>query len=250
MDWRDEAVIIGMARHGESAVVLEAFTLGHGRHKGYVYGASSAKRRGMIQPGNRVAIAWRGRLAESLGTFTLELLSPFAAAVMAEPGPLAALRSLCAMLVRALPEQDPHPGLYAAVVAVLETLAAAPPDDPLWAAAAARFECRLLAELGYGLDLAHCAVTGATEGLAFVSPKTGRAVTVEGAGQFRDRLLPLPPFLTGAPAGWREIAEGFALTGHFLDRFFTEHDGRPMPAEREHLLSLIAQKAARYGGAS
>lgn len=251
MDWQDEGIIIGLLKHGESAVVLEAFTRAHGRHKGYVHGGMSKTRRGMLQPGNQVALAWRGRLPESLGNFTAEQKKAFAAGIMAGAGPLAALRSLCAMLSRALPEHDPHPGLYEQFVQLIAGLAAYGDDDAAWGVALVRFEALFLADIGFGLDLTQCAVTGAAQGLAFVSPRTGRAVTRAGAGVHKDKLLELPDFLSddNVPPDWPQVAMGLRLTGHFLERFFMETDRRPLPGERYRLMALIDEKAARYSGA-
>jgi DNA repair protein RecO (recombination protein O) len=247
MDWQDEGIIIGLLKHGENAVVLEVFTHAHGRHKGYVYGGTSKTKRGTLQPGNLVSLAWRGRLPESLGNFTVEQKRAYAAGIMAEAGPLAALRALCAMLARALPEHDPHPGLFDRLEQVMAALAAHAGDDPAWGTALVRFEALFLADIGFGMDLSQCAVTGAQEGLAFVSPRTGRAVTSAGAGLHRDKLLPLPAFLASqAPGDWPQVAQGLKLTGHFLERFFMETDHRPLPDERYSLQGLIDEKAARY----
>ena len=250
MNWRDDGIILGLLKHGESAVVLEAFTHAHGRHKGYVHGGLSKAKRGVLQPGNLVALEWRGRLEGSLGNFSVEPQAAYAAGIMASPGPLAALRSLCAMLSRALPEHDPHPGLYEGFLNLVADLSSLADSDPAWGEAVVHFECHFLADIGYGLDLDSCAVTGATEGLAFVSPKTGRAVTQIGAGDYAPRMLRLPAFLTegGAP-DWADIGLGLRLTGHFLERFFAESDGRPLPEERQRLLALVDEKTARYGGA-
>jgi DNA repair protein RecO (recombination protein O) len=250
MDWQDEGIIIGLLRHGESAVVLEVFTRAHGRHKGYVHGGMSRSKRGILQPGNLVSLAWRGRLPESLGTFTVEQKTAHAAGIMVRAGPLAALRALSAMLSRALPEHDPHPNLFDGLGQVMAVLATEGEDDPAWGAALARFEALCLAYIGFGLDLGQCAVTGAREGLAFVSPRTGRAVTEAGAGMHREKLLPLPAFLASqASADWPQVARGLRLTGHFLERFFMETDHRPLPDERYRLQALIDEKAARYSGA-
>jgi DNA repair protein RecO (recombination protein O) len=197
-----------------------------------------------------VALAWRGRLPESLGNFTVEQKRAHAAGIMAGAGPLAGLRALCAMLARSLPEHDPHSGLFDRLDLLMAALADHAGDDPAWAAALVRFEALFLADIGFGLDLSRCAVTGARDGLAFVSPRTGRAVTLAGAEGYQDKLLPLPAFLTSpTPADWPQVAQGLRLTGHFLERFFMETDHRPLPDERYRLQALIDEKAARYGGA-
>jgi len=244
MEWRDDGIILGTRKHGESAVILEAFTRAHGRHKGYVHGGAGRRRRGVLQPGNVVSLAWRGRAPDSLGHFSVEPQIAHAAAIMALPGPLTALRSIAAMLARSLPEHDPHPGLYERLRDLLDRLAECEEADPAWGAALARFERDFLAEIGYGLDLSACAVTGETHGLAYVSPRTGRAVTEAGAGEFRDRLWSLPAFLVSrASADWPDVAAALNLTAHFLERFFAESDGRDLPTERYRLRDLVARKA-------
>lgn len=250
MDWEDEGVVLRLIKHGENAVILEVLARRHGRHRGYVHGGLGKRRRGLVQPGNVLRLGWRARLADNLGNFTIEAKTSYAAAIMNMSGPLMALRAVTGMLSRSLPERDPHVRLYDGLIALLDVLAAAEEDDPAWGVAVVRFERDLLAELGYGLDLGKCVVTGEREGLAYVSPRTGRAVTEAGAGEYRDRLLVLPVFLTAdAPAPWRDVAAGLALTGHFLDRFFVESDGAGLTEERRRLADSIHEKSSRYGGA-
>jgi DNA repair protein RecO (recombination protein O) len=152
---------------------------------------------------------------------------------------LAALNAVCALLHAALPEREPHPGLYAATIALLDRLGAGPD----WPSAYLRWELLLLEDLGYGLDLSACAVTGAREGLAFVSPKTGRAVALTAAGDWADRLLPLPPCLLGqGPSAPADIAAALATTGHFLaHRLFADLGHRPMPEARRRLAAMLAR---------
>ena len=177
MEWDDEGVVLSARTMGETSVVLSLLTGRHGRHSGMVRGGVGRRARGVLQPGNRVACRWRGRLAEHLGAFGCELTTATAPAVLEDAARLAAVVAACAVLDTALPEREPLPVQYEALLALLQAVE----HDPAWPAAYVRWEVALLADLGFGLDLAACALTGATDGLVFVSPRTGRAVSAEAA---------------------------------------------------------------------
>jgi DNA repair protein RecO (recombination protein O) len=241
MDWQGEAILLASRPHGEAAAIVELFTEARGRHAGVVPGGAGRRMAAVLQPGAQLAVAWRARTEAQIGTCTVELLRPRAAALMAEPAALAALSSTCALLARAMPERAPHPGLYRATVVLLDALA----ELPDWPVLYLHWELRLLAELGFALDLGRCAVTGATEGLAYVSPRTGRAVTAAAAGAWADRLLPLPACLApgGGPATAAALAEGMALTGHFLARALVpDSTARPLPEARARLAAALARR--------
>jgi DNA repair protein RecO (recombination protein O) len=216
MDWRDEGILLAARRHGESAAIIEVFTAAHGRHAGIVRGGGGRRMAPVLQPGTRLAVEWTARLEEHLGSFRVDPVGGSgAAAIMASPAALAALGAVVALVAATLPERDAHPELYART----RDLVAGLGTDPGWPAGYAAWELALLAELGFGLDLSACALTGAAEGLAFVSPRTGRAVAAAAAGAWADRLLPLPAFLaaSGRPAGPADVAAALRLTGHFLE---------------------------------
>ena len=242
MEWRDEGLIIGVRRHGEASTIVEAMTRAHGRHLGLVRGGRSARLRATLQPGNTVGLVWRARLDEHLGSFAVEPLSLRAGRLMASALALTGINYLAA-LMRALPERDPHEALYAAASHLAEAL----DDGALAPTLIARFEAQILAECGFRLDLSRCAATGATEHLVYVSPKSGRAVSAEAGAPWRDRLLPLPPFLReGTPLDAQpsaaEIADAFRLTGFFLARDLFALRGEPLPDSRAAFL-----KAAGLG---
>ncbi len=245
MEWRDEGVLLAARPHGETSAIIEVFTAAHGRHAGVVRGGASRRMAPVLQPGAQVAVAWQARLAEHVGSFAVEPLRS-RAALMAEAGPLAALSSLCALLRVGLPERQAHPRLWARTVAALEAF-----GGPDWGFAYLRWELDLLEGLGFGLDLSACAVTGAVEDLAYVSPRTGRAVSRAGAGDWADRLLPLPARL--APAGRQghdageelaqDLATGLALTGHFLTRDLAPAlRGAGLPEARARLVARLAAR--------
>jgi DNA repair protein RecO (recombination protein O) len=241
MEWRDEGLIIGVRRHGERSAILEAMTRAHGRHFGLVRSARSARLGATLQPGNTVGLVWRARLDEHLGAYAVEPLTLRAGRLMASALALAGINYL-AQLVRFLPERDPHEGVYETLTLIAEAL----DDDALAPALVARFEAQMLAECGFSLDLGRCALTGATDGLVYVSPKSGRAVSAEAGAPWRDRLLPLPAFLRdrarleGQPSA-EDIADGFRLTGFFLARDLFGPSGAPLPDSRAAFLAAAAK---------
>jgi DNA repair protein RecO (recombination protein O) len=243
MEWRDEGLIIGVRRHGEASTVVEALTRAHGRHLGLVRGGRSARLRATLQAGNTVGLVWRARLDEHLGSFAIEPLALRAGRLMASAMALAGINYL-ATLARILPERDPHEALYEAASDIAEAL----DNGALAPTLVARFEAQILAECGFQLDLSCCAATGVTDDLVYVSPKSGRAVSAEAGAPWRDRLLPLPPFLReGARREERpsaqEIADGFRLTGFFLARDLFLVRGEPLPDSRAAFLKAAAQGA-------
>ncbi len=246
MEWEAPGIVVDVRPYGEGDAIASVMTEAHGVHRGLARGGAAKGRVGQggaatWQPGNMVQLRWVGRIPEQLGSFTGELVHPTAALVMDAPLALALLSSACAVTEGALPEREPHASVFGHLLRLLASLGGA--DPPV--AEYIRWEAILLADLGYGLDLAACAVTGAATGLAYVSPKTGRAVTEAGAGLWRERLLPLPGLLLdgrpGTPSDW---TMGLKLTGHFLARDAFGHYHRPLPAAR---LMLEARVAALAG---
>lgn len=226
-EWEDEGIVLSVRRHGESGVIASLLTRLHGRHPGLVHGGTGKAQRGALQPGNHLRVWWRARLAEQLGTYRVELARAHGAAWLDDPGRLAALASATALCEASLPERQPVPALYEAFLALLSALAA-----ESWPSVYVHWELALLRALGYGLDLGQCAATGTRDGLAYVSPKSARAVSAQAGQPYRDRLLALPRFLTEGGEGDRAaILEGLKLTGFFLDR----HVAR-LPAARSRLV--------------
>ena len=241
MEWDLPASVLDTRPYGDADVVATVMTAEHGAHKGLVKGGASRAHGGTWQPGNFVQTRWSARTADQLGGFRGELIHATAAAVMDDALALAMLSAVCAVAEDALPEREPHPPVFEGLIHLLPRLTLGAGELP----ALVVWETVVLAALGYGLDLSACAVTGATEGLAYISPKTGRAVTVEGAGLWADRLLKLPAFLTGgvpgAPADW---CDGLRLTGHFLSRDVFGARHRPLPQARHMLYDRVAALAA------
>lgn len=243
MEWEAPAIVLDARPYGDAESIVTVMTEEHGAHRGLVRGGAARAQIGTWQPGNFVQIRWTGRLADQLGAFRGELIHANAAQVMDDPLALAMLSAACAVTEGALTEREPHPLVFEGL---LRLIAHVPlgigglPDQIRW-------ETVLLAELGYGLDLSRCAVTGERTGLAYVSPRTGRAVTAAAAGVWTSRLLRLPGFLigddrgpgTGSSVPLADLHDGLRLTGHFLARDAFGHRHRPLPRARVMLYDRL-----------
>ena len=246
MEWRDEGIILGTRRHGETSAILEVMTRAHGRHLGLVRGGRSRKMQPVLQAGNRVEVTWRARLDEHLGMFLVEPLELNAARLFDSACAVYGLQTLAAHL-RLLPERDPHASLYETFGVVMLHL-----DEPASAAELiVRFELLVLDELGFGLDLAQCAATGARDDLAYVSPKSGRAVSRAAGAPWADKMLALPAFLrrgSGLRADATAFEEAFRLTGFFFHRHVYEPRGMEAPEARAGFLAALRKSLSNRNG--
>lgn len=240
MQWRDQGILLSTRRHGETSAIIEVFTPAHGRHAGVVRGGTSRKIAPILQPGAQLDVTWRARLEDHIGSFQVEPVRSRAAAALGDRLALAGLNAVTALLGFSLPEREPHPRLYQSSEQLLDLL-----DQPdLWPLAYLRWELGLLEEMGYALALDVCAVTGTAEDLAFVSPKSGRAVSRGAAGVWADRLLPLPDVLRGAGTGAdAEVAEALRTTGHFLSQHLAKDLGNtPLPEARTRFVEAFTRR--------
>lgn len=238
MDWTDDAYVLNLRPFAEGGALVSLLTRERGLHRGLLRGV----RKNAVLAGAPVQASWRARLAEHLGTLSLEPAGEAVAARLFDDGArLMALQSACAVAAEALPEREPHPAIYDGFAAFLAAL-----DGPHWAAVYVRWEMGVLADLGFGIDLSRCAATGQAPGegndqLAYVSPRTGRAVSLSAGEPWRDKLLPLPGFLIGrGEDSPDEVAKGLALTGFFLERHALGAAHKPMPEARGRLVAAIA----------
>jgi DNA repair protein RecO (recombination protein O) len=236
MEWSEHAIVLGARAFGEGKLLAELFARGHGRFAGVVHGGRKAAP--ALQAGNLLHVTWKARTGDQLGFFSpLDLVESYAARVMDDRAALAGLASAISLIRIGGAERQAYPGLYDALILLLDNFG----DGELWPPIYARFELGLLAELGYGLDLERCAITGETENLAFVSPRTGRAATFEAGEPFADKLLRLPPFVLNpdAPMEEGDVADALALAGYFLERRVFDHIGQGMPEQRRRLIEAL-----------
>jgi DNA repair protein RecO (recombination protein O) len=240
MEWREEGILLAVRKHGETAAIIEVFTEGHGRHAGVVRGGTSRKIAPTLQPGAQLDVTWRARLEDHLGAFSVEPVRSRVAQFMEGRETLAALNAVTTLLSFALPERERHAALYQRTLALLDMIG----EGSFWPLAYLRWELSLLEDLGFGLDLSRCTVTGTSDNLTFVSPKTGRAVSQAGAGEWVEKLLPLSPALLGRGDGSdTELLEGLKVTGHFLTTQLAPALGdRLLPQPRQRFLDVLARR--------
>ena len=239
MDWRGTAILLSVRRHGETSAIIDVFSEERGRHAGVVRGGTSRKIAPILQPGAQLDVAWRARLEDHIGAFTVEPVRSRAALVMGDRLALAGLNAVTGLLGFCLPEREAHRPLYRRTEQLLDLL----DQNEVWPLAYLRWEVALLEEMGFGLDLGRCAVTGATEDLIYVSPRSGRAVSRAGAGDWAERLLPLPDVLRGdGNAPDIEVAQGLETTGYFLTHHLAPDLGnRPVPDARARLVDAFTR---------
>ncbi len=240
MEWTDDAIVLSSRHHGEANLIVQVLTPENGRHAGLVRGGMSRKQQPVFQPGNSVRATWRGRLSEHLGVLSAELETSRAGHWFDDAVRLAGISAACAVGESALPERAPAPTVYQGLLALLNAL-----DRDDWGEAYVAWEVGILSELGFGLDLQRCAATGRRDQLTWVSPKSGRAVSLSAGQEYADRLLRLPSFMNangeaGIAAGdWDEISDGLTLTGYFLERHVFNAQNRPVPGARERFAEIV-----------
>ncbi|HEY5071099.1 MAG TPA: DNA repair protein RecO [Caulobacteraceae bacterium] len=238
MEFADDAYVLTARTHGETGAIVEVLTARHGKYAAHVAGGASRRMQPFLQTGARVVAHYRARVPDQLGAARLEPVGEGPSALFDEPLALAGLAAAASVAAGALPERESHPGAFAA----FEQLTSVLLDRDVWPAVYVRFEAGLLEDLGFGLDLSKCTVTGSTDDLIYVSPRTGRAVSAQAGEAYKDRLLALPSFLLSAQGRLRpgDIAAGLALTGLFLERFVFAPLNRPLPPARVWLAERLA----------
>ena len=244
MHLRTPAIVLQSRAHGEHGAVVRALTPNDGIQPGYVRGGRSRSLRPVLQPANLILGEWRARDPDALPGLTVELIAS-RAPLYAEPLAAAALDWATALASAALPDAQAYPRVHAALDGVIGAIEAAPGARG-WGAALVRYELLMLADLGFGLDLAQCVATGSVHDLAFVSPKSGGAVSRAAAGGIEPRLLPYPDFLqTGSTdAAWGDILDGLRLAGHFLARDLLHGRAADALAARGRLVDRLQRTVA------
>lgn len=240
--WEDSGIVISVSRYGEQSAIVRLLTARHGLHPAMVKGAFGKSARGVYQPGNLVHARWQARLEEQLGHYQCELLRSHTAELLANPLALHVVNAVVAMVSAAVPERIDENDIYNDIIIILDKIKQS--DDNLSLMESyTRFEFTLLHALGFGLDLEECAATGKcdVDELIYVSPKSGRAVSREAGEPYKAKLLSLPDFLkTGQKAAnLRQVLDGLALTGYFLEGWVLHPEAKKMPEARQHLLRIV-----------
>ena len=238
------AIVVALRPHGEHGAVVRLMTPDHGLQAAYVRGARGRHLRPVLVPGNQVEATLSARTETQLAQGAIELVHS-RGPLLQEPLPAAAIDWASALTATALPEGQPYPRLYAALDGLLAAIEAAPSASG-WGAALVRYELLLLAEMGFGLDLERCALSGANDKLVAVSPRSGRAISAVEAEPYAGKLLPLPTFVRdGGAAGWPDILDGLALSGHFLMRDLVTDKAARVAEARVRLVERLRRAAGR-----
>lgn len=238
------AIVVAIRPHGEHGAVVRLMTPDHGLQACYVRGARGRRLRPVLMPGNQVEATLSARTDAQLAQGAVELVHS-RGPLLQEALPAAAIDWICALTATALPEGQPYPRIYQALDGLLAAIEAAPTASG-WGAALVRYELLLLAELGFGLDLETCAVSGSNDNLVAVSPRSGRAVGAAEAEPYAGKLLKLPRFmLEGGQASWPDILDGLTLTGHFLLRDVVTDRSAPVAEARVRLVERLRRAAGQ-----
>ena len=247
-EWSDEGIILSAKKYGEKGFIVNILTENHGRHVGWLNNYKSKSILSNIQPGNLVKVFWRSRLIEQMGNFKIELISSISGKIFDERLKLQSLNSLCSLLENFLPERQNYSEIYIATCAFMKLLAINEEDiNNQWLKGYVKWEIGLLSSIGFSLDLKQCAVTGITNNLCYVSPKTGKAVSRYGAGKFAPKLLKLPFFLGGVELKgsniYEEILIGLNITTYFFKNklllSINESKNITLPNSRNRFVDLI-----------
>tara|TARA_B100001564_G_scaffold187600_1_gene157550 strand:+ start:111 stop:845 length:735 start_codon:yes stop_codon:yes gene_type:complete len=241
MEWRSVGILLAARKHGETSLIIDTFCPGHGRYLGIVKGGASRKFAPILQVGAQLDLTWKARLQDHLGSFKVELVRARTVHAMSDRILAAGLMSVSTILSRVLPERQAYDNFYRTTEDLLDLL-----NQPnIWPMAYLRWELELLTVLGYGLDLSKCAVSGSTEKLRYVSPRTGRAISEQAAGEWVSKLLHLPSIILKGSGNSDSIIDGLKLTGYFLTKkVFNELSVRSPVSERKRFVDLLSQKAS------
>ena len=241
MEWRSIGILLATRKHGETSLILDTFCPGHGRYLGVVKGGATRKFAPILQVGAQLDLTWKARLQDHLGSFKVELVRARTVHAMSDRILTAGLTSVSTILSRVLPERQAYDNFYRTTEDLLDLL-----NQPnIWPLAYLHWEMELLTVLGYGLDLSRCAVSGSTENLRYVSPKTGRAISEQAAGEWVPKLLHLPSIILKDSDKSDSIIDGLNLTGYFLTKkVFNELSTGSPVSERQRFVDLLSQKAS------
>jgi DNA repair protein RecO (recombination protein O) len=239
MRWESEGIILGFNNYNEKSYILDIFTKEHGRHKGLIRGIHSKNLRSVIEPGNEVKAFWSGRLETHLGNFKVEPIKSWSSFILNNKNKLSALSSLCSLISSTMAEKQPNDLIYNRSRKIIQIMTS---KDDQWIKEYINWELDLLSEIGYGIDLSSCVVTEKKDGLMYVSPTSGRAVTSEGAGIYRNKLIKLPAFilLKECQCSREDIINGLELTEHFLRKRFFEPNNLNFPQSRNRLKEMFS----------
>ncbi len=243
VQFTDQGYIINLRRHGESSLILTVLTKSHGKVTGYAKNALTRKNLGIYQLGNLIEISAYARVDDNMLSLKTELVSPAAVNFLSDNAKLQALSSLCALSNTCMPELQDLERFYYYVDSFFNLI-----DEDNWLVHYSFFEFYLLEYLGISLDLSECSATGTTENLAYVSPKTGKAVCAEAGEPYKDRLFKYPRYILECHyhPGPEELADLLSMTEFFLYKNFFAAHGLKFPESRANLAEIIRCNRTKF----
>ena len=240
MKWEDEGILLSVMPFGESSTIIEVFTPSQGRYRGLVRSGVKKVFSGHLEPGAQLQLNWNARLEEHLGVFSVEHTKSRVSQLFGRRTILNGFNSIISLLLVSLPEREPFEAVYWNTIELVDSMN----NSQAWIRSYIKWELLLLSELGYGLDLTQCALTGTSTNLEYVSPKSGRAVSRDAGHEWSSKLLPLPRFLTSVNSeeqvDQKNIELGFRLTGYFLEkRVLNPINQKDLPAARQRFVESV-----------
>ena len=144
MDWQDEGYLLSKHNFNENSIIIEAFTLNHGKYTGIVYGGSSRKQKKNFQAGNKILLDWKSKNENKTGYFKVELLDPISPLFFDDKKKSVCILSATSLLKILLPERQVNKKIYINFENMMNNLKLSN-----WIKLYIEWELSLIKELGY-----------------------------------------------------------------------------------------------------
>ena len=148
MHWTDEGYLLSKSNFNENSILIEVFTLDHGKYTGIVYGGSSRKQKRNFQTGNKILLNWKSKNENKTGYFNVELLQPIAPFFFDDKKKSICILSATSILRILLPERETNKKIYNSFEQMLNNL-----KLNNWINLYIDWELSLIKELGFEDDV-------------------------------------------------------------------------------------------------
>ena len=147
MQWSDEGYLLSKNNFDENSIIIEAFTLNHGKCSGLVYGGASRKQKKIFQIGNKIFLNWKSRGENKSGYYTVELIKPITPSFFDDKKRSICILSITSILKILLPERQINQKIYDSFEDMLNNL-----NNENWIELYIEWELSLIKNLGYEFD--------------------------------------------------------------------------------------------------
>ncbi|MBA1337489.1 MAG: DNA repair protein RecO (recombination protein O) [Pelagibacterales bacterium] len=148
MHWTDEGYLISKRNYDENSIIIEAFTLDHGKCAGIIYGGSSRKKKRFFQIGNKIFLNWKSKSENRIGYFDTELLEAISPLYFDDKKKTTCILSATSILKILLPERQVNKKIYLSFQKLMNFLKF---DD--WIKLYIYWELSLVKELGFDINI-------------------------------------------------------------------------------------------------